>query len=268
MTPSEKAGIRQTERGAAVSWEELEKLNADLLRANNELLQYAHIASHDLQEPLRKIHIYADILDHNTSLSESDRKAVKKIIESSQRMSMLIADLRQHSMVFKSGKMFRPVNLDDTLSQVLSDFELTFEEKGAVVTAGRMPVIRAVSLEMNQLFYNLIDNAIKFADPERAPQISISSQQIDQSQASRHIENADKTRTYYDIIVSDNGIGFNVKYSEQIFKVFKRLHPNEVYPGSGIGLSLCRSIAANHGGTLYVESTPGIGSRFHIIIPE
>lgn len=250
------------------SADELQKSNANLLRSNNELLQYAHIASHDLQEPLRKIEMFASILKESNTLADSDKVLIEKMVKSSNRMRLLITDLLEHAKVAKSEKMYRPVDLNEVVDQLLEDFELAIAEKKAVVHVEPLPHIEAAALEMNQLFYNLINNALKFSDHSRIPEISVKSKVLDSKEVAEFISDPKSERRYYDISISDNGIGFDPKYAEQIFLVFNKLHPKDVYPGSGIGLSICRSIVANHDGALFVESVPGKGSIFHIIIPQ
>jgi len=268
MNSTKKAATSRTFPEPSFSSEREATAAASLIRSNNELLQYAHIASHDLQEPLRKIQMYASVLQGRDTLSASDQEIIDKILVSSNRMRTLITDLLEHSKVSRSGKMFRPVNLNNVLTKVLYDFELAIAEKQAVVSVDQLPVVSAIALEMNQLFYNLIDNALKFSDPKRIPEIAVRCKKLSEAAILEYIPDAVKGKMYYDISVRDNGIGFDVKYAEQIFMVFNRLHPKEMYPGSGIGLSLCRSILANHEGILFVESKPGEGSAFHIIIPN
>jgi len=253
---------------AEMSITELKASNASLLRSNNELLQYAHVASHDLQEPLRKIEMFASVLRSRKELADPEQEVVEKIQRASNRMRLLITDLLEYAKVAKSDKMFRPVDLNGLVAQLLDDFELLISEKQASVTVGNLPEVNAAALEMNQLFYNLINNALKFSDPSRKPEISITAKKLDDAAIKTQIHEPKTGSTYYDIAVSDNGIGFDTKYAEQIFLIFKKLHAKEIYPGSGIGLSICRSIAANHEGAIFVESKPGEGSTFHIIIPQ
>ena len=266
MTDKETA--QKTPSDAVLSSHELQKSHALLLQTNNQLLQYAHIASHDLQEPLRKIQLYASVLQQRDTIIESDKEMIEKIMKSSARMRLLIDDLLSHAKVSQSGKMARPVDLNNLLAKILDDFELTMKDKGASIRVDKLPVVNAFALEMNQLFYNLIENALKFSEPSRSPEIAIWCKELQTSDVSKYIATPQQEKTYYDITVQDNGIGFDAHYSEHIFRVFKKLHPKDVYPGSGIGLSLCRTITANHGGVLFVESKPGEGSTFHIIIPQ
>jgi len=173
-----------------------------------------------------------------------------------------------HSNAGRKDKMFRPVNLNEVVAKILIDFELAIDQKGAGFDVDPLPFVFASALEMNNLFYNLIDNALKFSDHSRQPEITIRCKRLDEQAAAAYIDKPEAGKQYYDISVRDNGIGFNVKYAEQIFKVFNKLHNKEAYPGSGIGLSICRNIVANHKGAIAVESKPGEGSAFHIIIPE
>jgi len=266
MTTVHQIPAAETNAELIAAREEISKLKAMLLFSQRELLQFSHVANHDLQEPLRKIQVYSGMLRDRGMIAEPDRAIVEKILSSSNRVSLLISDILEHSKVISTGKMFRPVNLNAAVSQIISDFELAIEERGAVVNIDPLPVVNAVALEMNQLFYNLVDNALKFSDSSRTPEISIRCKKLEGPNILQYISVPKNGKTYFDISVRDNGIGLDVKYAEQIFTAFKRLHPKDVYPGSGIGLSLCRNILANHGGVLFVESQPGEGSAFHIII--
>jgi len=247
--------------------EELQDANLSLIRSNQELEQYAYVASHDLQEPLRKIRIYADLLNQHKDLPDHHKSLIAKINQSSERMSMLIKDLLEFSRLLEKGNMMRDVDLNIILQSVISDFELIIEEKNAVINIGPMPVIQGIPLQINQLFYNLMSNALKFTKPGIKPVIEISSRVITVETVGNYLTRSEKNRQYFDISFGDNGIGFEQKYADQIFEVFKRLHNRNEYPGSGIGLSLCRRIVANHAGHLYVDSSPGLGSIFHIIMP-
>lgn len=247
--------------------EELQDANANLVRSNQELEQYAYVASHDLQEPLRKIRIYADLLNRYEDLAPDHKKLVEKINQSSERMSMLIKDLLEFSRLLEKGNMTRPIDLTFILQSVISDFELIIEEKNAEILIGPLPTIQGIPLQINQLFYNLMSNALKFTQPGTRPVIEISAKIIAPDMAGSYLGKSERNRQYFDITFRDNGIGFEQKYADQIFEVFKRLHNRAMYPGSGIGLSLCRRIVANHAGHLFVESDPGQGTLFHIIIP-
>ena len=246
----------------------LASTNARLEHSNEELAQYAYVASHDLQEPLRKIRMFSGLLRKQTGWSAEDSQLVAKIDQSAERMTMLIHDLLEFSRLLNSEPLLKPVDLGEICRMVVSDFELAITEKGAVVQIGALPVIEAIGLQMNQLFYNLLSNALKFGRPDVAPVIVVDAQLISTAAATKYVHKPDPGCHYYHLTFADNGIGFEEQYSEQIFEVFKRLHGRDAYPGSGIGLALCRRIVANQGGHLYVTSVPDAGTTFHIILPD
>lgn len=245
---------------------ELEDINVKLVNTNKELEQYAYVASHDLQEPLRKISMFSNLLKERdkTNMHET---TIDKIVLASQRMSLLIKDLLEFSRLINPDTRFSHTNLEDIIASVRHDFELLIEEKNASVVTQSLPVIEAVPLQMNQLFYNLIGNALKFTESGTTPVISISASILGSSEVSIHIKNPLPVN-YYKIAVSDNGIGIEEKYTKQIFEVFKRLHSRSEYSGSGIGLALCRRIVDNHNGSIYIESTVGQGTTFFVLLPE
>jgi PAS domain S-box-containing protein len=248
--------------------EELFEANERLVHSNEELAQYAYIASHDLQEPLRKIRIFSDLLRSQENLAEDNKPIVDKINQSAERMTMLINDLLSFSRLLKSDSLVHPVDLSLIATAVINDFELTIHEKNALVELGRMPVIEAIQLQMHQLFYNLLSNALKFTYPGRRPRIRITALPITIEEAGRYIQKPPGQLNYYRISFRDNGIGFDARHAEQIFEVFRRLHGRDDYPGSGIGLALCRRIVVNHKGYIYTESQPGKGTVFHFIISD
>jgi len=246
---------------------ELGQHNRDLSRSNQDLSQYAYAASHDLQEPLRKIRIYSDILIGSPQLSGKEKFIANKINLASERMSHLISDLLNYSKLLKSDAVVEKVNLQEIMKEVMIDFEIKIQEKNAIVNIPELPGIPGVKLQVNQLFYNLLGNALKFTVPGRQPVLEIVVNQIDNSEVRQFIAKPQTDIPYLHIKFTDNGIGFESKDSERIFEVFKRLYPREVYEGAGIGLALCRRIVQNHGGFLYATSKPGIGSTFNIILP-
>lgn len=260
--------LAATNEELAATNEELEETNGLLVHSNDELAQYAYVASHDLQEPLRKIRIFSSMLSGQKSLADESRPLLSKISQSAERMSLLIQNLLEFSRLLKSEALMNQVSLTEILKNVINDFELTIAEKGATIEMGDLPVVDAVALQMNQLFFNLLSNSLKFTAPGITPRISVTSQAISHQEAEKHIKKLLPGCNYYHIIFSDNGIGFETKYAEQIFEVFKRLHGRDIYPGSGIGLSLCRRIVMNHGGMLYADSEIGKGTSFHILLPD
>lgn len=247
---------------------ELIEANKELERSNHELEQYAYVASHDLQEPLRKILVYTDLIQENArrhGIPEQPR--LEKIMASAVRMSHLIQDLLNFSRLLKAENAFTRVDLPEVVSNVVDDLELKVIETGAHIIIDPLPAIEGSVHQMNQLFYNLINNALKFRNDSVLPEIRIKASLMSKRMVDSYPE-LNHTLVYYDITISDKGIGFNSKYSKQIFEIFKRLHSRSHYEGTGIGLALCRKIARNHRGDIYAESREGKGSVFHVMLPE
>ena len=238
-----------------------------LEHSNNELEQYAYVASHDLQEPLRKIRTYGSYLTKNQSekLDNAGQKHLEKMIESAERMSTLITDILGFSSVKREQK-FVETDLNPILEYVLEDLDLLIQQKQAVVRYDTLPIIEAIPLQMNQLFYNLLNNALKFSLPGTPPIINISCRILTEDELDSY-EIIDKQSPYCEIVFTDNGMGFNPEYSEQIFGLFKRLNNKIEFPGSGIGLSLCRKVVANHNGKIVATSRENEGASFYIILP-
>jgi len=208
------------------------------------------------------------MLGRQQELSPGSIELVRKTEDASARMTQLIKDLLEFSKLLNSEGLARPLDLNTLCNAVVADFDLSIQERNAEVRIGPLPRIVGVALQMNQLFYNLLGNALKFSEPGRTPKISITSRLLSPQELWSLLPAFHPEWKYYDIAVRDNGIGFDSKYSDQIFEVFKRLHGHNVYPGSGIGLALCRRIAANAQGYLYAESEPGKGATFHVILPD
>jgi signal transduction histidine kinase len=232
----------------------LERRAAELARSNEELDQFASIASHDLQEPLRKVRTFTQQLavmesDH---VSEKGREYLQRANAAAERMQRLIEDLLKFSRVSTQGRPFTRVNLNEVARGVLSDLETQISDAGAVVRLGQLPVIEADALQMQQLLQNLISNAVKFRKEGVTPEVEVTGG-VDAGTAR--------------ITVKDNGIGFEPRYNLRIFRVFERLHGRSEYAGTGIGLALCRKIADRHGGTIEADSEPGQGSTFTVALP-
>lgn len=259
--------LQSTNEELTTTNEELNEANMLLQRSNKELEQYAFVASHDLQEPLRKIRLYAGMVYNYKEMPDKAREMLAKIIYSGERMSVLIKDLLEFSRLLRNEKMIGMVDLDTVLQNVLSDFEVAILDKNADIQWDRLPAIEAEPLQMNQLVFNLISNALKFTRPGVLPQIAIRVQplQVEELEQEPLLKGVQQ---WYAISVADNGIGFDIRYSDQIFEVFKRLHTRDVYPGSGIGLALCRKIVQNHNGWLQVQSQEGVGTIITAILPE
>jgi PAS domain S-box-containing protein len=232
----------------------------ELARSNAELEQFAYVASHDLQEPLRKILAFGDRLKDKCgdTLSPEGKDYLVRMQTASARMKTLIQDLLALSRVATQPRPFAPVDLAETVKWVLSDLESRIEQLGGRVEAGPLPVVIADRLQMSQLFQNLIGNALKFHKPDEKPVVKI--------RMERTGEQADVDT--YRIAVEDNGIGFDEKYLDRIFQVFQRLHGRNEYEGSGIGLAICRKIVERHGGSITASSTPGAGAKFLVVLPH
>lgn len=259
--------LAQAVKDLAQTNDKLELSNKELLRSNEELSQYAYVASHDLQEPLRKIRLFSGQLGTRQQSAEQQEAIIEKIHRSTERMSLLISDLLEFSQLLKSNALMRPINLKAVVQDVVEDFELLIAEKEATIILGALPVIEGVALQMNQLFYNLIGNALKFTKKDNRPVITISSREATEEEITLHIEKRIRGTLYHHIKVEDNGIGFEPVHLERIFEVFKRLHGRHEYSGSGIGLAISRRVAQNHQGKIYAEAEPGRGARFHILLP-
>lgn len=248
--------------------EDLKRNVSELNRSNRELEEFAYVASHDLQEPLRKISTFSDRLieKYNDLLEGEGKMYLERIIASAGSMRMLIDNLLDFSRLSKSTQPFTDVNLAFVLREVKTELELTIEETGTKIKSEELPKIDAVHSQMKQLFTNILNNAIKFRKEDLPPVISIINTLIDEAEA-RSMGLAPGTN-YYKIQVTDNGIGFEDEYAQKIFQIFQRLHAKSEYPGSGIGLAICKKIVDNHYGAIYAENLPGEGARFTIILPE
>ncbi len=237
----------------------LQKQAKELARSNAELEQYAYEASHDLQEPLRKIQAFGDrlIVKCADSLSEDGRDYLARMQNAASRMQTLIHDLLALSRVATHPRPFGAVDLHAVAFDVVSDLESRIEQLGGRVEIGALPAVMADRLQMSQLLQNLIGNALKFHKQGHRPVVEVHAE----SAAEEH------STPMCRLIVQDNGIGFDAKYQDRIFQVFQRLHGRNEYEGSGIGLAICRKIAERHGGSIRAESAPGAGAKFIVTLP-
>ncbi|HXS35418.1 MAG TPA: PAS domain S-box protein [Flavipsychrobacter sp.] len=252
---------KELERIVNERTKELLQMNEQLMKKNHELEQFAYIASHDLQEPLRKIQTFSELIQSNLHNKEVTEKYFEKITSSSQRMSTLITAVLNYSRLDAIDNSPVEVDLNDTLNEIITDFELLIKEKNAVIHSNILPTVKGISLQLQQLFANLIGNSLKFC--VKKPEIHIYSKALSATEL-QHYPLLRKGK-YEKIIFSDNGIGFEQKYAERIFAIFQRLNDN--YSGTGIGLALCKKIIENHHGDISVTSTPGKGTIFTIILP-
>jgi PAS domain S-box-containing protein len=246
---------------------ELNDANASLTSINKELEQFAFIASHDMQEPLRKIKTFTNRLDRNSAdqLDQVSKSYLNKIKSSSERMEALIHDVLNYSRLGYFENQFVETDLNQTVQNLLNDFEVLIEEKRAVINSDKLPVIPAIPLQMNQLFHNLFSNALKFSKADEPCKLSIRSRALNPKEVSE--KNLNTRFSYSEIIFQDNGIGFKQEFADSIFKIFKRLNSKDKYEGSGIGLALCKKIVSIHQGEIYAESGLNDGTTIRIILP-
>jgi PAS domain S-box-containing protein len=240
--------------------EELRRTMVELARSNKELEQFAYVASHDLQEPLRMVTSYVQLLArrYQGKLDADADDFISYAVDGATRMQALINDLLAYSRVGTRGKPFEPTDCEAVLEQALANLQVAIEESGAVVTYDPLPTVMADGTQLVQLFQNLIGNAVKFRG-EQPPRIHIS--------AHRQSAIENRKSDEWTFSVRDNGIGIDPEYHDRIFMIFQRLHSREEYEGTGIGLAVCRKIVERHDGRIWVESQPGKGSTFYFTIP-
>ncbi len=240
---------------------------AELERSNRELEQFAYVASHDLQEPLRKIRTFSDRLQMQCAdkLDEVGGECLLRMQSAATRMQTLIEGLLSLSRVTTQGQSFSTVDLNQIAGEVVSDLEVQIEQVGGRVELGHLPTIQADALQIRQLLQNLIGNALKFHRADEPPVVKIHGRFV-HGRTQRKLGSSPANEQCR-ITVEDNGIGFDQKHCDRIFGVFQRLHPRDVFEGLGIGLALCRKIVERHGGEITAHSTPGQGSAFEILLP-
>lgn len=242
---------------------ELTFKNRELEVSNNELQQFAWVISHDLKEPIRKIMTFADLIGNKYFNDNADaRRDFERIISSADRMSTLIKDLLDFSRISVPAR-FEETPLDMIVDEVLYDFEDQMQRTGAKITKTELPSVEAVPSQMRQVFQNLVSNSLKFVEPGKKPQISITHDFVSDLTDAE----PDSKGSYLRIRFEDNGIGFDEQYLDKIFMVFQRLNHDKSYEGTGIGLSIAKKSIEKHHGTITANSAPGKGTRFTIILP-
>jgi light-regulated signal transduction histidine kinase (bacteriophytochrome) len=232
----------------------LREAHEELKRSNSELEQFAYVASHDLQEPLRMVSSYTQLLvrRYGEKFDGDSREFMGYIVDGAARMKQLIEDLLAYSRVGTRGKDFREVPVEEALQRAVANLRAAIQETSAAVTWDALPTVLADDTQLTQLFQNLIGNALKFRSAS-VPRI--------------HVFVANNEPAWH-FMVRDNGIGIEPQYFERIFMVFQRLHNKADYPGTGIGLAICKKVVERHGGRIWVESRPGDGSAFHFTLPK
>ena len=242
--------------------------------SNRELQDFASVASHDLQEPLRKVVAFGDRLKakYGDQLGEQGSDYLERMQNAARRMQILIDDLLSYSRVTTKARPFAPVDLDQLVREVVSDLEERIDWEGGQVQVGALPVVLADASQMRQLFQNLIVNGLKFRAPGRSPVVRIEAE-LHERQSGILLDDGQnrsgirRLPLQYRVVVADNGIGFEPQYAERIFSIFERLHGRDEYEGTGIGLAICRKIVERHGGTITAEGDPNVGARFGVTLP-
>jgi len=247
--------------------EENEKQAEELKIANKELLAFAYISSHDMQEPLRKIQIFASIIikEEIETLTDNGKNYLHRIQSSAERMQMLIHDLLAFSLLNTKDRKFEKTELSAILEDIKAELKDTIKEKNATIEAAELCCASIIPFQFRQLMYNLISNALKYSQEDLPPHITIKSRIVKESLL--NIEKLTSEKNYCHIIVKDNGIGFEPQYAERIFGVFQKLHDKDTYAGSGIGLAIVKKIVENHNGIITATSELNEGATFDIYIP-
>jgi PAS domain S-box-containing protein len=257
---------KQAENLLLLYQQELQERNLELSQTNGELSSFAFIASHDLQEPLRKIKTFSNlILDREgPSLSDSSKDYFQRIINAEKRMRSLIDDLLNYSRINNVKVNFTLINLNEILAEVQDDLNVVITETGTRIHSTELPALKIVQHQVHQLFSNLILNAIKFRRKDVPPVITISAKIISGSDVNAALSAG---KNFWWIRIEDNGIGFEPQYGSKIFELFQRVHVKSEYEGTGIGLTICKKIVQNHNGFITAEGKPGIGAVFNIYLP-
>jgi signal transduction histidine kinase len=247
--------------------QQLEQVNRDLLNANDNLRQFAYVASHDLQEPLRKIMAFSNILQDQFSpqLGEFGQDIISRMTLATNRMSTLIKDVLAYSRISTHRESFLPVQLDQLLTDICHTFRDELKEKDARVDMDTLPTVLGDRHQLHHLFHNLLANAIKFHNTQRPAHIRINSCLVEGTIGLPELNPAE---SYYEISLTDNGIGFDDKYVDRIFQVFQRLHDRQTYSGTGVGLAICKRVVENHRGAITATSLLGEGATFKVYLPK
>jgi light-regulated signal transduction histidine kinase (bacteriophytochrome) len=246
----------------------MKEREAELARSNRELQDFASVASHDLQEPLRKIEAFGDQLrrKYGPQLDETGRFYVERMEKAAKRMRALIEGLLTFSRIATKAQPFVPCDLGNVIDGVMSDLRIRIKESEGTIDLQPLPMIEADAMQMRQLFQNLIGNALKFKRPDREPHVTIKAKILTGRAAAKALDRQG-AGAVCEIAVADNGIGFDMKYLDRIFNIFQRLHSRNEYEGTGIGLATCRKIVERHGGRITAVSAPDEGATFIIALP-
>ena len=254
QTRKDNQQLKEMQKRLFENQEELQQKIVELNRSNYELEQFAHLASHDLQEPLRKLFFYSDVIKkrYSQSIDQSGIMMLNNMTLAAGRMKELINDLLSYSQLQQQKLLFESVDLNEIMEDIIREMDLIIKEKSAIIEVSNLPGITGNSLRLRQLFMNLISNALKYSKQDVSPEIIVTGRPVDDTVV---------------ITVHDNGIGFEEEFKEKIFGLFERLHTRDKFPGTGIGLSICKRIAELHHGSISARSVPNEYSIFEVILP-
>lgn len=261
--------VKERTHELAQTNEALVRSNQELARSNSNLEEFAHAASHDMKEPIRKVLTFSNMLKTSLEprLTEKEKDLFGRVENAAQRMGILVDDLLEYSHVSEWPLEKEEVDLNVKVKKVLADLELLIEEKKAQVKLGQLPTIRGYKRQVQQLLQNLISNALKYSKPEQEPVIVVTAQLVHGHKVALRVLPEQLGHRFHLLEVKDNGIGFEQKYAEKIFRMFQRLHDKSEYSGTGVGLSIARKVVENHGGYIWAESKPGAGATFKVLLP-
>ncbi|RVT72246.1 histidine kinase [Flavobacterium sufflavum] len=245
----------------------IELRNKELEQNNKELMEFNHVASHDLQEPLRKIQTFISRIEdkEKDTLSESAKGYFEKIQEASNRMRILIDDLLQYSRTNRSEKAFENIDLNHVASNAISELSENIAEKKAVINFEKLHHVQGIQFQLEQLFINIISNSLKYSKTDETAIVNITSKKVKAFKVPKLKD--DSKKEYVKISFKDNGLGFEQQYAEKIFQLFNRLHGKKEYPGTGVGLAICKKIVENHKGYIFAKGKPNEGAEFEIYLP-
>lgn len=264
-----RALSQELEERVRIRTQELELANQDLERSNDSLQQFAYVASHDLQEPLRKIQAFSSLLvqQSNDQLTDTGRNYIERITNASVRMSTLIKDLLAFSRLSTRQQTWQSVPLNDVVNDVLLTLDWAVSQHTAQLNIAPLPVVNGDEMQLRQLFQNLLSNALKFTPAGQSARVAVRSMLKPRHDLPDHVRPTSDAHFFHQICVQDAGIGFDEKYRDRIFQVFQRLHNKNDFPGTGVGLAICQRVVENHGGSITAESKPGEGATFCIYLP-
>ncbi|RYF51218.1 MAG: hypothetical protein EOO39_43450 [Cytophagaceae bacterium] len=245
----------------------LTQMNRELLHSNESLQQFAYIASHDLQEPLRKVQSFSKMLaeQYADQLEGTGLDMLTRVQSSARRMSELIRDLLNYARLTTEKEPLIAVDLNTIISEALTDLDIRIQETQPTMQIDSLPVVHGRAVQLRQLFHNLLGNALKFQPPGQQPMIAVTCQLANPADLPADLPNK---RSYWQIDVRDNGIGFHQQYTDRIFEVFQRLHGKNKFAGTGVGLAVCRRVAQTHGGAICATSMLGEGATFSVFLPK